>query len=58
MSSAIAGVGIGGVVDGISDLLGMSFLLELVSNDLDRMYTNFFYFLMMLRDFKIKIRYL
>ncbi|KAL7595029.1 hypothetical protein Lser_V15G29178 [Lactuca serriola] len=35
VSSAIDGVGIGGVVDGISDLLGMSFLLELVSNDLD-----------------------
>ncbi|CAH1452677.1 unnamed protein product [Lactuca virosa] len=35
VSSAIAGVGIGGVVDGISDLLGMSLLLELVSNDLD-----------------------
>ncbi|CAH1452673.1 unnamed protein product [Lactuca virosa] len=35
ISSAIAGVGIGGVADGVSDLLGRSFLLELVSNDLD-----------------------
>ncbi|KAJ0671342.1 putative linoleate 13S-lipoxygenase [Helianthus annuus] len=35
ISSAIAGVGVGGIVDGVSDLLGLSFLLELVSNDLD-----------------------
>ncbi|PWA53964.1 lipoxygenase [Artemisia annua] len=35
ISSAIAGVGIGGVADGVSDLLGRSFLLELVSNELD-----------------------
>ncbi|XP_076948120.1 lipoxygenase 2, chloroplastic-like [Bidens hawaiensis] len=35
ISSALAGVSIGGVVDGVSDLLGLSFLLELVSNDLD-----------------------
>ena len=38
ISSAIAGVGIGGVADGVSDLLGRSFLLELVSNDLDCTY--------------------
>lgn len=38
ISSAIAGVGIGGVADGVSDLLGRSFLLELVSNDLDCKY--------------------
>ncbi|KAK1435190.1 hypothetical protein QVD17_00951 [Tagetes erecta] len=35
ISSALAGVSIGGVVDGVSDLLGRSFILELVSNDLD-----------------------
>ncbi|KAD5508749.1 hypothetical protein R6Q59_030635 [Mikania micrantha] len=35
VSSALAGVNIGGVADGVSDLLGRSFLLELVSNDLD-----------------------
>ncbi|KAL7594212.1 hypothetical protein Lser_V15G29176 [Lactuca serriola] len=35
INSAIAGVGIGGIADGVSDLLGRSFLLELVSNDLD-----------------------
>ena len=38
ISSAIAGVGIGGVADGVSDLLGRSFLLELVSNELDCTY--------------------
>ncbi|MFS7899549.1 putative lipoxygenase [Helianthus anomalus] len=41
ISSALAGVGVGGVVDGVSDLLGLSFLLELVSNDLDCKYTRF-----------------
>ncbi|MFS8005694.1 putative linoleate 13S-lipoxygenase [Helianthus anomalus] len=35
ISSALAGVSVGGVVDGVSDLLGRSFLLELVSNDVD-----------------------
>ncbi|KAI3822893.1 hypothetical protein L1987_10493 [Smallanthus sonchifolius] len=35
ISSALAGVSVGGVVDGVTDLLGLSFLLELVSNNLD-----------------------
>ncbi|KAI3822896.1 hypothetical protein L1987_10497 [Smallanthus sonchifolius] len=35
ISSALAGVSLGGIGDGISDLLGRSFSLELVSNDLD-----------------------
>ncbi|KAD2249707.1 hypothetical protein E3N88_41548 [Mikania micrantha] len=35
ISSALAGVSVGGVIDGVSDLLGQSFLLELVSNNLD-----------------------
>ncbi|KAD6453921.1 hypothetical protein E3N88_08627 [Mikania micrantha] len=35
ISSALAGVSVGGIVDGVSDLLGRSFLLELVSNNLD-----------------------
>ncbi|XP_071712286.1 lipoxygenase 2, chloroplastic-like [Rutidosis leptorrhynchoides] len=35
VSAALAGVSVGGVVDSVSDLLGRSFLLELVSNDLD-----------------------
>ncbi|KAI3822897.1 hypothetical protein L1987_10498 [Smallanthus sonchifolius] len=35
VSSALDGVGIGAVADGVLDLLGRSFSLELVSNDLD-----------------------
>lgn len=45
ISSSLAGVTIGGVADGVSDLLGRSFILELVSNDLDCMYTNFYLFI-------------
>lgn len=35
VSAALAGVGVGGIADVVSDLIGRSFLLELVSNDLD-----------------------
>ncbi|XP_024985242.1 linoleate 13S-lipoxygenase 2-1, chloroplastic-like [Cynara cardunculus var. scolymus] len=35
ISSALSGVGVGGVIDGVTDLLGLSFLIELVSVDLD-----------------------
>ncbi|XP_076913447.1 lipoxygenase 2, chloroplastic-like [Bidens hawaiensis] len=35
ISSALDGVSVGGVVDVATDLLGLSFLLEIVSNDLD-----------------------
>ncbi|KAL8217228.1 hypothetical protein R6Q57_024065 [Mikania cordata] len=41
ISSALAGVSVGGVIDGVSNLLGQSFLLELVSNNLDCTYTHF-----------------
>lgn len=35
INSALAGIGVGGVVDVVADILGLSFLIELVSIDLD-----------------------